>query len=901
MKKVLKVVVSIIITLSMISVFDLNLETKAISNLISIENSSSVYKIEENSLTILDEQDGRFINKLEWFSPNGELPDTYDEYLKTHPLKSAFFSEHLEYNNLQFNVNKVSILVDSVLYFLITSSLNGYIDDLNAEGYSVNVQRVTGGSPDEIKSWVIDRYNQGDVGFIFIGDITAAWAEVSGDVFPCDLFYMDIDGNWEDKDNDGDYEIHTVGGGDMGPEVFVSRIYAHTLNYDTEFNMVNNYLSKTHMYRTGELTQPWRGLEYVEEDWYDMDVFLRYIYEDDVIRYDSGYNTTAEDYLDQMDLGQNFVQVCAHSYSGGHYFSTRPTESVSYANVYVYSPSNRSAKLLLGCDDGIKIWLNSVNVYTNDRYGGWSEDAFEINVTLNQGWNQLLCKVSQGGGDYLSSVRFSDLDYNTFNDLKYQINNPLNHTGEADFIRSWLINGFHQDNPDNFWYYLTTNYLGVDEASINPIEGQVMGGKIWTCYDSGNPYINLDEYSNNADYGACYAFVQIYAEALTSCQLWMGYDDGARVWLNGYEALYDNRYGGFEADMKKINITLSAGENRLLVKISEWMGEHGFSARLCGPDGSAVGGISYDPLPVPISHIGTWLINGPYYNSDTLTRLSKDYLGDEGDVIPNEGDPATYGLWVRGLGNGCPFNLGSFFDHGGWVLSQDIQNRDPPVLFYNLFACGPGRFTDENYLAGSYIFNTTYGLITIASSKSGSMLNFDDFTIPLSEGKSLGEAFRIWFDAQAPFVLWEKEWYYGMVLCGDPTLNIFRNGHPEKPMLDGPTNGRPKKEYNFSIVTNDPNSDEVFYYIDWGDGTNSSWIGPYSSGDEIIVHHIWSKIGKYSIKARAKDINGLVSPWTELLANIQKSRLSHKILFLSLLERFPYTLSILRYFFSLKT
>jgi len=895
MKKALKVVLIIIITFSMIFTYNLNVKTSAVSNNISLKNPNVIYKVEENQSRILDEQDGRFITKLEWFSPNGELPGTYEEYLRVHPLNTAFFSEPLEYYpNLQSNVNKISILVDTVLYFLIINSLEQYIDDLNAEGCSVNVQRVTGGSPDEIKTWVIDRYNQGYTGFVFIGDIIAAWVEVSGDVFPCDLFYMDLDGNWEDRDNDGDYEIHTSGNGDMGPEVFVGRIYANTLTYDTEFNMVIDYLSKVHKYRIGELTQPWHGLEYVEEDWYDIDVFLRLIYGDEVVRYDSGYNTTAEDYLYQMGLGQNFVQVCAHSYSGGHYFGTRPTESVSYANVYVYCPSNRSAKLLLGCDDGIKVWFNSVNIYTNDRYGGWSQDAFKVNVTLNEGWNQLLCKVSQGGGDYMFSVCFTDLNYNTFNDLKYQINNPENHSDEADFIRSWLLNGFHQDIPDNFWYYLTTNYLGIDEASINPLEGQVMGGKIWTCFNSGNPYINLGEYCNNDDYGACYAFVRIYSDISKSCQLWMGYDDGARVWLNGAEVLYDNRYGDFEADMIKMNVTLSSGENRLLVKISEWMGEHGFSARLCKPDGSEVTGISYDPLSLPISHIGTWLINGPYYNSETSIRLSTDYLNGEANLVPSAGDPAPIGMWARGLGNGCPFNLGIYFDHGNWVLSQDIQNHDPPVLFYNLFACGPGRFTDENYLAGAYIFNTTHGLITIASSKSGSMLNFDDFTQPLSEGKSLGEAFRIWFDAQAPYQLWEKEWYYGMVLCGDPTLYILRNGHPEKPMLNGSHNGKPRNEYKFSIVTYDPDVDDVYYYIDWGDGKNSGWIGPYSSGEEVNVSHTWSKIGGYFIRARAKDTNDLVGPWTEFPVTIPRSRLLYNILFLRFFEIFTNTFSIIR-------
>ena len=127
-------------------------------------------------------------------------------------------------------------------------------------------------------------------------------------------------------------------------------------------------------------------------------------------RYDYGFFTTAEDYLNQMDLGQHFVQVCVHSYSGGHYFSTRPTESAAYAHVYVYSPTTRPAKLLLGCDDGIKAWVNGVNVITKDRYGGWTPDRYIANISLNSGWNQLICKVSQDGGDYRFSARFTDIN-----------------------------------------------------------------------------------------------------------------------------------------------------------------------------------------------------------------------------------------------------------------------------------------------------------------------------------------------------------------------------------------------------------------------------------------------------------------------------------------------------------
>lgn len=733
-----------------------------------IQNKATLFHGDE-----LNKQHGHSIEKLIWYAPENELPGTYDEYLKSHPPTPARFSSPIEVKPAVFSENySLSILVNETVYPSISDSISQYLSDLESEGYHVFLQQVSGGTPQEIKLWILSRYSLGSTGILFIGDITAAWAEVSGDQFPSDLFYMDLDGYWQDNNGDGVYEVHTAGSGDMGPEVYVGRIYATTLDYDSEANMVNDYFTKVHAYRTGNLTQPWRGLEYVEEDWFDMDVNLNLIYGKNITRHDYGYFTTAEDYLNQMDLGQHFVQVCVHSYSGGHFFSTRPTESASYAHIYIYSPTARTAKLLLGCDDGIKAWVNGVNVITKDRYGGWTPDQYSVNISLNSGWNRLLCKISQEGGDYRFSAQLQDMNGASYDDIQYQLSNPSEHEAEADYIRSFLLNGFHQDTSNNFWQYLTTNYLGVNEEAINPYAGEVMGGKVWSQYNSGHPYINMADYCGGADYGVCYAFVRVYANEQTTCQLWMGYDDGARVWLNGNEVLYDNRYGGFETDMKKVNVTLQSGENRLLIKISEWMGDHGFSARFCTPEGGAVNGLSFDPAPIPISYIGTWLVNGPYANPDKQTRLNTDYLGDEGNVTPSQGDPAPFGFWDRGIGDGYPFNLGGFFDHGNWVFSQDIQDRDPPVLFYNLFACGPGRFTDENYLAGAYVFHTTSGLISVASSKSGSMLNFKDFTQPLGEGKSIGEAFRIWFDAQAPYVQWEKEWYYGMVVFGDPTLCV---------------------------------------------------------------------------------------------------------------------------------
>ena len=246
---------------------------------------------------------------LKWDYPPGYHQSTFEEYLQGHPYSKGVFESPVDILDLLSDNPSIAILVENSLYKSIKDNLKQYISDIENEGYSIFLQTLSGGSPIDVKAWIKTQYKRGCEGIVFIGDIPAIWAKVGDEVFPCDLFYMDLDGNWEDTDNDGIYDSHTAGSGDMAPEVYVARLYSSTLNYDSEVNMINNYLEKTHSYRIGKLMQPWRGLEYVDEDWYDMDVDLDEIYEDNVTRYDFGYRTTADDYLEKLQQGWQFVQV----------------------------------------------------------------------------------------------------------------------------------------------------------------------------------------------------------------------------------------------------------------------------------------------------------------------------------------------------------------------------------------------------------------------------------------------------------------------------------------------------------------------------------------------------------------------------------------------------------------
>ncbi len=99
-----------------------------------------------------------------------------------------------------------------------------------------------------------------------------------------------------------------------------------------------------------------------------------------------------------------------------------------------------------------------------------------------------------------------------------------------------------------------------------------------------------------------------------------------------------------------------------------------------------------------------------------------------------------------------------------------------------------------------------------------------------------------------------------------PYITPIQTGNsypPTIPVINGPTVGRINKEYEFTAVSDDPEGDQIYYMFDWGDETQSEWVGPVDSGTQVTITHAWTKIGNYSIKAKAMDVEQSRSRWTE--------------------------------------
>ncbi len=86
---------------------------------------------------------------------------------------------------------------------------------------------------------------------------------------------------------------------------------------------------------------------------------------------------------------------------------------------------------------------------------------------------------------------------------------------------------------------------------------------------------------------------------------------------------------------------------------------------------------------------------------------------------------------------------------------------------------------------------------------------------------------------------------------------------PDIPIINGPTIGGVGTKYYYEISSTDPDGDDIYYFMDWDDGDNSGWVGPFQSGESVKLNHTWTSKGTYYLIAKAKDIYNDESQWTD--------------------------------------
>lgn len=145
---------------------------------------------------------------------------------------------------------------------------------------------------------------------------------------------------------------------------------------------------------------------------------------------------------------------------------------------------------------------------------------------------------------------------------------------------------------------------------------------------------------------------------------------------------------------------------------------------------------------------------------------------------------------------------------------------------------------------------------------------------------------------------------------GDTPYNISTNGQDRYPLMEswavnhkpieptiiGSQDGKAGNEYEYVFFTVDVDDDDIYYLIDWGDGINSEWIGPYNSSEAIIRSYIWDEKNDYMIKVKAKDIYNAESNWTTLEVSMTKNKVFNiNSFFIRFFENHPSIFPIIRY------
>jgi HEAT repeat protein len=93
---------------------------------------------------------------------------------------------------------------------------------------------------------------------------------------------------------------------------------------------------------------------------------------------------------------------------------------VAYFRTRVWSPKEQKARLELGSDDGVKVWINGQLVHANNAVRPVEPGQDKVDVTLKEGYNPFVVKLVQDAGQWAMCVRLRSPDGGKLEGLKVE-------------------------------------------------------------------------------------------------------------------------------------------------------------------------------------------------------------------------------------------------------------------------------------------------------------------------------------------------------------------------------------------------------------------------------------------------------------------------------------------------
>lgn len=311
--------------------------------------------------------------------------------------------------NAVFSANTIGIIVNKDLYPSIKEALDIYISDCKTiEKKNIWLNTTFTATSDKIvlKDSLKAHYASDNLeGAIFFGDLPICRYtnvnDFSGSAtFPCDLFYMDMNGAWTPE------TAPTSHSGDKKPEIWVSRLTASVLTKNankTEPQIVNAYLARVAKRMCGQDNQPrnyviagmaweWPGLQ--GENIGDLD------YETSAI---TTYKSSADNATSNNACGDGWEKEIVAGREYGYVYShSGPTShSIGFSITDIYSKqTNCRFYNCYACSNGKYDAANMVGAYATDDNGLIAIGSSKTGSMLGyKSYNQALGKTRTSFGE----------------------------------------------------------------------------------------------------------------------------------------------------------------------------------------------------------------------------------------------------------------------------------------------------------------------------------------------------------------------------------------------------------------------------------------------------------------------------------------------------------------------
>jgi len=296
-----------------------------------------------------------------------------------------------------------------------------------------------------------------------------------------------------------------------------------------------------------------------------------------------------------------------------------------------------------------------------------------------------------------------------------------------------------------------------------------------------------------------------------------------------------------------------------------------------------------------IIDIAIGFLNHEWYPTEDNIFHGK-YMGwtvDTPDRDTYTDQPDEWGWKSNQLNTGVPYQWGGFSSISGYNLSNPIdfdQQYTGTGLYNDEIHYGGDIYTDKNFLCnlacgldcsgfvsrcwnlpvkhGTYTLPETSSQIRFSELERGDVLNIPRYHVILFVEFIDAEKTQIRTIEEGGFYPSVNEQIYNIRSVSndgffvtleeyprDREFGLYRydliEGTPLAPIISGPTNGVINNDYNYNLYSIDPENEDIYYYIDWGDDNSENIYGPFESGANVIINHTWASSGTYEIRAKS--------------------------------------------------